>query len=169
MNAKRKIKAVQDNAEFKNLPIDELTLHLVDAGYDEFKEVPELIQELQKEESDTNKFDLESLYKIDRNELGELVAESCPEWKEYQKLAEQYNGSKMIDYIKVNAVGKFKTIFNSKNQPVSIMVGIQTVKSTIEGKTRITPVTANDLNAQIWSNNPPHGSYYYLIAELINY
>jgi len=170
MNAKRKQKAIQDFLNCKDLPIEELTMHLVDAGYDEVKEVPEIIESLTSPTVEKQKYDLKGLYTVGTNKLKEQVVTDCEAWDEYLKQAEQYDGSKMVDYIKVNAIGKFQRIFDSRNNPVELLAGIEVLKDKIEQKTRITPIMANDLNSQIWSKaNNQSGSFYYLIAELINY
>jgi len=170
MNAKKKEKAVKDFAPFANLEIEELTAKLVEAGYDEEKEIPEIIAELKGEKpTQTQKFGINELFETESEE-GEIVFAECDNWKQYQKEVSKLNGSKDIDYIKVNAVGCFRKKENSKGNKVPVMVGLKLVNGKVECKTRINPQTAERLNSQIWNtNNLPSCSIYYLVESLIEY
>ena len=169
MNAKRKIKAVQDFAMFANLDSEQLTVKLVEAGYDEEKEVPEIISELKSESVQTKKFNLQELFETEEEDGG-LVYKECEAFKEYQKELSKIDASKQINFIKVNAVGCFRQILNSKAVAVPRLVGLKMNKDKVLHKTRIDKQTAERLNSQIWNtNNLPECSIYYLVESLINY
>ena len=168
MNAKRKEKAVKDFVSFSSLGNEELTQKLIEAGYDEEKEIPEIIESiLECEKTPVIKFKLSELFETEMED-GEEVFSECENWKKYQKEAEKHYGSKQIDYIKVNAVGCFRVKENSKGIKVPYMVGLKCLKEKVIHTTRIEPRIADSLNAQIWNvNNIPECSVYYLVKSLI--
>lgn len=166
MNTKKKEKAVKDFAMFAES--EELIQKLLEAGYNEETEIPEIIEAM-KAQPVSKKFELSELYDTE-DEDGQQVFIECDNFKQYQKEVEKINGGKQIDFIKVNAVGCFRTKINSKGDKVHQLVGIKLVKEKIQSTTRIDKQTAERLNAQIWNtNNLPECSIYYLVESLINY
>lgn len=170
MNAKRKEKAVKDFAMFAGQEV--IIEKLIEAGYNEDTEIQEIITAINQSvsgETVTKKINLSELNETE-DEDGQIVFTECNNFKQYQKAIEKMNGSKMVDFIKVNAVGCFRTAINSRGEKVQRLVGIKTLKEKPLHKTKIDIHTANRLNAQIWNtNNLPECSIYYLVESLINY
>lgn len=163
MNKLRKEKAIKEFEMFSN--DDMLTQKLIDAGYDEEKEVPEIVAYMQG----GTKFDLLNLFS-EEDEDGRTVYMESESWKSYVKEAEKIPGNKLVDYLKVNAVGCFRKKINSNGDKITYLVGIRLIKEKPLARTRIEVASAVRMNTQIWNtNNHPDSSVYYLLQSLINY
>ena len=175
MNKLKLTKAVKDFVSSSQN--ENLTEQLEVAGYNE-KEVPEIIAALRSEPQQTvvkevivgcKKFNLLELNETE-NEDGNQVYTECKTFNEYQNALGSLDATKLRDFIKVNAVGCFRTKINSKGDKVLALVGIKAIKDKPLHITRITVQAAQRLNAQIWNtNNLPECSIYYLVESLINY